>query len=160
MSPACGECPCFNLGVAHRRVARAFETELAPLGLTIAQAHCLSCLFAEDARLSKDVARELNVDAGTLTPMIDRLVRQGWVRRCPKDDDRRAVRLCLTEAALGMRWEIEARCRRASERLRGRFTPEEFDTFARVLSALAEEPPTSDAAHGETGDPTPSPIRV
>ena len=67
--------------------------------LTIAQAHFLSCLYEKDGLLAKDLARELEVDAGTLTPMIDRLERQGLVRRCPHPDDRRATRICLSDEA-------------------------------------------------------------
>ncbi len=101
-------CPCFNLGLAHRRVLRAYEDALAPLALTVAKAHALSVLFRHDGALSRDLARELSIDAGTLTPLIDRLEKQGLLTRCPHPDDRRASRLCLTEQAHRLRPSIEA----------------------------------------------------
>ena len=136
------QCPCFTLGLAHRKVARAFEEALAPLGLTIAQAHFLSCLYATDGQLPKDLARELGVDAGTLTPMIDRLERMGLVTRCPHPEDRRAIRLFLTEAAERIRPEVQARCDEVNERLMSKLSPEDYTRFLALVRQLTEEAET------------------
>jgi DNA-binding MarR family transcriptional regulator len=133
------QCPCFNLGLAHRKVVRAYEEALAPLNLTIAQAHFLSCLYEQDQQLGKDLARELGVDAGTLTPMIDRLERMGLVRRCPHPEDRRATRICLTEAAEKLREEVKSTCGAVNERLMSKFTPEDYERFLTLVRQFAEE---------------------
>jgi DNA-binding MarR family transcriptional regulator len=133
------QCPCFNLGLAHRKVVRAFEEALAPLNLTIAQAHFLSCLYDQDQQLGKDLARELGVDAGTLTPMIDRLERMGLVRRCPHPEDRRATRICLTAEAEQLRDEVRARCCQVNERLMGKFSKEEYERFLELLRQFGAE---------------------
>ncbi|MEB3328617.1 MAG: MarR family transcriptional regulator [Candidatus Sericytochromatia bacterium] len=135
-------CPCFNLGRAHRRVARVFEVALEPLGLTVAQAHCLHALFSRDGRPAKELARELQIDAGTLTPMLDRLERSGLVRRCPDPGDRRATRICLEERAHRLRPAVEAALESASARLAARLAPAEFVTLMRLLRRLVDEGPT------------------
>jgi DNA-binding MarR family transcriptional regulator len=132
------DCPCFQLGLAHKRVVRAFEEALAPLGLTIAQAHFLSCLYQQDAMLAKDLARELAVDAGTLTPMIDRLERQGLIRRCPDPSDRRATRLCLEPAGRRLQDDVEARCMGVKDGLESRVSPEALAQCLLVLKTLTE----------------------
>lgn len=38
------------------------------------------------------------LDNSTLTPIIDRLERDGWIARVPDSNDRRAVRIALTES--------------------------------------------------------------
>jgi DNA-binding MarR family transcriptional regulator len=144
-------CPCFNLGLAHRRVARAFEEALAPLNLTIAQVHFLSCLYEQDARLSKDLARELAVDAGTLTPMVDRLERMGLIRRCPHPEDRRASRICLEPAGRRLEAEIAVCCRTATERLMTKFSDEDYTQFMRLIRLLTE-----DAGEKEMRDASPA----
>lgn len=136
---AVNNCPCFNLGLAHRKVVRAYEEALAPLGLTIAQAHFLSCLYAQDQMLAKDLARELGVDAGTLTPMIDRLERMNLVRRCPHPEDRRATRICLTETAEALRERVEATCHAVNERLMSKFSTEDYERFLTLVRQFAEE---------------------
>ena len=129
-------CPCFNLGLAHRKVVRAYEEALAPLNLTIAQAHFLSCLYEKDGLLAKDLARELEVDAGTLTPMIDRLERQGLVRRCPHPDDRRATRICLSDEARALEPQVAARCREVNERLMSKLSEEDQARFLQLVRQL------------------------
>lgn len=138
---AIDDCPCFNLGLAHRKLLRAFEDALAPLGLTVAQAHGLSVLYCHDGQLAKELARELSVDAGTLTPMLDRLEKLGLVTRCPYPEDRRATRICLTERAHRLRPSIEAALAEASTRLAAKFTPEELETLMALVRRLVEDEP-------------------
>ena len=133
------QCPCFNLGLAHRKVVRAYEEALAPLGLTMAQAHFLSCLFDQDEQSPKDLARELGVDAGTLTPMMDRLERMGLVRRRPHPDDRRATRICLTEAGLALRDPVKERCGEVYERLMSKLSAEDYERFMQLVRQFAQE---------------------
>ena len=140
---AIDDCPCFNLGLAHRKLLRAFDDALAPLGLTVAQAHCLSALFCRDGLLAKDLARELSIDAGTLTPMLDRLEKQGLLTRCPHPEDRRATRLCLTERAHRLRPSLEAALREASAKLERKYTPEELETLLGLLRRLVDDEPVA-----------------
>ena len=58
-------------------------------------------------------ARQMRVSA--ITPLIDGLVRRGWVTRHPEPDDRRRVRLTLTAAGSDA---LSAGRSRAGERLR------------------------------------------
>ncbi len=44
------------------------------------------------------LCRNLGYDSGSMTRMLDRLVRLGLVQRCPSAEDGRAVTLSLTEA--------------------------------------------------------------
>ncbi|MDB5099011.1 MAG: MarR [Cyanobacteria bacterium RYN_339] len=154
---AVDRCLCFNLGLAHRKVARAFEEALAPLGLTMAQAHFLSCLFQQDAMRPVDLSRSLGVDAGTLTPMIDRLERLHLIRRCPDPEDRRAARICLEDAAWRIKPELEDRLKGATERLMGKFSPDEYASLLHLVQRLAGEEPdaTKVAAAAAAGGGTP-----
>lgn len=132
-------CLCFNLGLAHRKVSRAFEEALTPIGLTMAQAHFLSCLFASDAQRPVDLARSLGVDAGTLTPMIDRLERMALIRRCPHPEDRRAARICLEPAAWTLKPELERRMASATEHLRRKFSPDDYMALLCLVQRLVNE---------------------
>lgn len=142
------QCPCFNLGLAHRRVARAFEEALSPIHLTISQVHFLSCLYEQDGRLSRDLARELGVDACTLTPMVDRLERLGLIRRSPHPEDRRASLICLEPAGLELRPEIEARCTAVTERLLSKFSESDYAQFKRLIRLLTDEAQEKEARDG------------
>ena len=140
------DCPCFNLGLAHRKVVKAYEEALAPLGLTMAQAHFLSCLYDQDEQSPKDLARALGVDAGTLTPMMDRLERMGLVRRCPHPEDRRATRICLTESGLALRQGVRERCAEVYDRLISKLSAEDYDRFMQLVRQFAGEVESETAA--------------
>lgn len=140
------DCPCFNLGLAHRKVVKAYEEALAPLGLTMAQAHFLSCLYDQDQQSPKDLARALGVDAGTLTPMIDRLERLKLVRREPHPEDRRATYICLTPEGEALRVGVGERCAQVYDRLMTKFTPEEYERFLLLVRQFGEEAESEAAA--------------
>lgn len=66
-------------------------------GLTIAQMRLLWTLRDEDGQPVGALAEHLGVNPSTITGHIDRLVKQGLVRREEDADDRRIVRNYLTE---------------------------------------------------------------
>jgi DNA-binding MarR family transcriptional regulator len=148
------QCPCFNLGLAHRKLVKAFEEALAPLNLTIAQVHFLSCLYEQDAQSPKELARALAVDAGTLTPMIDRLERMGLVRRCPNPDDRRAMRICLNEAGLALKPAVQAQCQAVNDRLMSKFSPDDYEAFLQLVRQFASEAEADAAVRQAPGPAT------
>jgi DNA-binding MarR family transcriptional regulator len=94
-------------------------------------------LESEDAMGVRSLARAVGVSAPTATRMIDGLQARGLVVREPSPNDRRAVRLTLTdagrEAVLGYRERMLARRRALFEQL----APGERRAAARVLERLA-----------------------
>ena len=69
-------------------------------GLTIPQMRLLWTLRDEDGQPVGALAEHLGVNPSTITGHVDRLVRQGLVRREEDPDDRRIVRNFLTEDGL------------------------------------------------------------
>ena len=66
-------------------------------GLTIPQMRLLWTLRDEDGQPVGALAEHLGVNPSTITGHVDRLVRQGLVRREEDPDDRRIVRNYLTD---------------------------------------------------------------
>lgn len=66
-------------------------------GLTIAQMRVLWALRDQEGLPVGALAEQLGVNPSTITGHVDRLVRQGLVRRDEDADDRRVVRNFLTE---------------------------------------------------------------
>ena len=66
-------------------------------GLTLPQMRLLWTLRDEDGQPMGALAEHLGVNPSTITGHVDRLVRQGLVRREEDVDDRRIVRNFLTE---------------------------------------------------------------
>lgn len=77
-------------------IARQVDERMAEHDLTNRQWKPL--LMVQNCRCSTaaGLARELEVDSGAMTRMLDRLEGKGFLRRVPSADDRRVVKLELT----------------------------------------------------------------
>jgi DNA-binding MarR family transcriptional regulator len=76
------------------------ESELRPLGLTFARYEVLRLLsFAQSASMTMTrLGSLLQVHPTSVTSAVERLVRQGYVERLRREDDRRVVLAMLTDA--------------------------------------------------------------
>ncbi|HBS98860.1 MAG TPA: MarR family transcriptional regulator [Citreicella sp.] len=95
---------CFALYSATHAMQQAYRPHLDRLGLTYPQYLVLSALWTADAppRMG-DVARQLQLESNTLTPLLKRLEAAGLLIRRRDPEDERQVRLDLTEAGQQMR---------------------------------------------------------
>jgi len=79
--------------------AQLFDRLIAPHGLTMSQAWVLAHLFEDDELSQTEIARRMEVGTVTVGGLVDRLEAAGLVERRSEPTDRRAKRVCLTEAA-------------------------------------------------------------
>ena len=75
---------------------REVESRMAKLGLTDAQWKPLWMLKLGRADTAFELAREMSIDAGAMTRMLDRLAAKGLIERTRSETDRRVVHLRLT----------------------------------------------------------------
>ncbi|WP_394828776.1 MarR family winged helix-turn-helix transcriptional regulator [Pendulispora albinea] len=87
---------CFALYSASRALTRAYADLLEPLGLTYPQYLVLLVLWEEDGATVKRLGERLELDSGTLTPVLKRLEQQGIVARRRSAEDERVVHVHLT----------------------------------------------------------------
>ena len=90
---------CFSLYSAANSVTRLYRKLLHPYNLTYPQYLVLLVLWQQDGVAIKDVIGQLNMDSGTLSPIIKRLHQAGFIRKERIDEDERIVRLFLTDKA-------------------------------------------------------------
>lgn len=74
-----GELTALNQGIGERA------------GLREADLHCLDVISRDGPLGPSDVARRVGVHPATMTGVLDRLERGGWILREPHPNDRRAV---------------------------------------------------------------------
>ena len=74
----------------------AYAPLLQPLGLTYPQYLVLASLNSGDARTVGQLGAELRLDSNTLTPLLKRMERAGWLLRSRNAQDEREVLLSLT----------------------------------------------------------------
>ena len=85
--------------------------------LTLQQYRTLVILASGGPQRSVDLARQLSVAPSTVTRMCDRLARRNLIQRFHREDDRRPIWLCLTEAGKDLIGEVMLARRRELEDL-------------------------------------------
>jgi DNA-binding MarR family transcriptional regulator len=112
------------------------DREVASWGISSAQGAILIYIAHGRAERAADLAREHNYDTGSLTRMIDRLVKKGLLRRVPHANDRRAVTLELTAAGRRLAARLPAVAVKVLNRhLRG-FTRAELERLKGYLARM------------------------
>jgi MarR family transcriptional regulator, organic hydroperoxide resistance regulator len=99
---------CFSLYAASRAMTAAYGPLLEPLGLTYPQYLVMLVLWETDDVSVKDVGARLQLDSGTLTPLLKKLEAQGVLRRARDERDARVVRLTLTTAGKNLKRKAPA----------------------------------------------------
>jgi len=114
----------------------AVDREMAPLGVSAAQFVIVLNVAQQRATCAADLAREQSTDTGSMTRMIDRLVRKGLLRRTRDPKDRRVVRLELTEAGRKLARKLPpVAVKVLNQHLRG-FSEAEFEQLKSLLRRM------------------------
>jgi DNA-binding MarR family transcriptional regulator len=87
---------CFALYSASLAMSRLYRPLLAPLKLTYPQYLVMLVLWERDAQRVRDLGERLQLDSGTLTPLLKRLESLGYVERRRGAQDEREVFVHLT----------------------------------------------------------------
>lgn len=94
-------------GVANRMM-QLHKPFLKPLGLTFSQYLVMLELFAGTPRTVGDLGTRLNMETGTITPILKRLETAGKVTRARDVEDERRVLINLTSAGEALRDDVLA----------------------------------------------------
>jgi DNA-binding MarR family transcriptional regulator len=120
-----------------RRLRRGSIVQLAPLGLTYAQARVLRLVAAEGRPLRMaDLAAQLDVVPRSVTTMVDALTEAGFVARLADPGDRRSVLVALSDEGRRLLDGLEAARRDSAEEVFGGLDPDQRNQLHEVLEEL------------------------
>ncbi|MEV5544158.1 MarR family transcriptional regulator [Saccharopolyspora shandongensis] len=97
---------CFTLYAASRAVTSVYRPLLDAVGLTYPQYLVMLVLWQHGTAPVKDLVAVLQLDYGTLTPLIKRLEANGLLNRQRRADDERVVEIALTPEGAALRQRI------------------------------------------------------
>ncbi len=121
----------------HDALSRMDERAAARLGLARNDLRCLVMLAEVLPLAPRTIGAGLDLTSGSVTALLDRLERQGLVRRKPDPADRRGVLVAATPKAAARLAETYAPLAEALGKLAGRYGPERAGAAAKHLSDLA-----------------------
>ena len=105
-------------------------------GVTQTQFLVLSAVRAYARCTMSTLARTLHVSMPTVSGIVDRLVRAGYLHRIPQSEDRRQVVVELTQKGQHFFQQFEAVVRRRWEEVLVSLEPEELEAFYAVITKL------------------------
>ena len=97
---------CFSIYKAQKQFNHFYAKALAPYKLTYPQYITLLSLYEHGTMSVKDLGQTLELDSGTLTPLLKRLEKDDWIGRTRSTEDERRVDVTLTDKATSLRDEI------------------------------------------------------
>lgn len=125
---------CFSLYSASKAATALYRPMLERLGLTYPQYLVMTLLWGQDGLSVRELGAELELDSGTLSPLLKRLEAAGLVQRHRDARDERRVRIRLTDAGRA----LEPQAKALPDRLAASdgVAPEELRTLLETLDKV------------------------
>jgi DNA-binding MarR family transcriptional regulator len=151
-----------SVGYLIRRITallgQELEHEFEPCGLTNAQWVPLLKLYWGHASTVAELARGCDLDAGSMTRLLDRLEAKQLLRRVRSSDDRRVVNLELTDAGRTVASGIpDVLCQIQNEHLVG-FSQAEWETLVNLLTRILDTAQARAASNDKSHQPISEPV--
>ena len=129
-------CPCPSAEVAKAIATDLLDKHLIHLDITAAQFKVLFFIGQNRANTPGELCRELSIDSGSMTRMLDRLARKDLLLRAPCQNDRRSVRLSLSRAGQAVNDEAPRIAAAAMNELVGGLSRDELQTLTGLLDKI------------------------
>ncbi len=115
---------------------RILDTHLQDFGVTAAQFKVLIIVAQYGVDTPAELCRYLGLDSGSMTRMLDRLEQKGLITRGRCPEDRRQVRVVLSEDGQKLADRLPHIGAAAMNELVGVLAPEELETLAALLTKV------------------------
>ncbi|MDG5472455.1 MarR family transcriptional regulator [Jeotgalibacillus sp. ET6] len=126
---------CFPFYAISKEISKRYRPLLAPLNLTYPQYLVMLVLWEQDFIPLKSIGERLQLDSGTLTPLINKLIEMGYVKKTRNPEDERQLVITLTEKGGAVKEDAQEIPAKINEVLG--LDEEEFIRYRRLLDELA-----------------------
>ncbi|HPF44471.1 MAG TPA: MarR family transcriptional regulator [Syntrophomonadaceae bacterium] len=97
---------CYSLKATMKKVEKHIGQELEKYGVSMAQSFVLFSLLENDGATLSEIGALAHIENSSLTTMVDKLEKEGLVERSLFPQDRRVIRLFLTDAGRKLALEV------------------------------------------------------
>ena len=125
---------CFPLYAAAREIVGLYTPYLKPLGLTYTQYLVFLVLWEKDGITVGEICEKLILDNGTLSPLLKKMEKDGFLEKARSIEDDRVVIVSLTEKGR----EMQQKAKDVPKRVAGciNFPQEKSQTLYTLLYEL------------------------
>ena len=129
----------FLIAKIHQITNRIFKQMLKEYGikeLNPGQGRILFALWQKDGISIRELSKKTQLTKSTLTTMLDRLASAGFLKRGDDVDDRRIIRVSLSEKSKNLQKKYVDVSKKMTEVFYGTLTEEEIDQFEGYLRTI------------------------
>ena len=106
----------YQVNLLARLFERALRERIAPHGVVPGQFPALLCLYEQDGLTQAEIGGRVQIEQPTIANTLQRMERDGLIRRVADPDDRRRVRIHLTPQARALEPTLAAVAREINAR--------------------------------------------
>ena len=129
---------CFPMYACGRKIVAAYTPYLKPLGLTYTQYVVFMVLWEKESISVGQLGSTLHLDAGTLTPLLKHLEKEGYIIRARSKEDERVTVITITKKGNA----LKAKCKDIPEKIAAgsrALTEKEAKELYRLLYKFLED---------------------
>ncbi len=133
------DCPFYLITRASLVVTAQLKSALSAAGIGQVRPSYLPVmmsLWESDGLKVIELGQRAGLEPSTMTGLLDRMERDGFLSRAPDPDDRRAQRVRLTDQGRSVRPAVEQIVDEALETVLARVSPTEQDRLVKTLRAI------------------------
>jgi DNA-binding MarR family transcriptional regulator len=127
----------FQLRMAQIASFQSFAQHAQDVGLSPGRFAALMLIDRNPGISQTALSRAIGSDKSTLTPVLDNLVKRGWVSRVRTESDRRLYELRLTDMGRKVMREMYERAQRHESELDAIVGPRDRANFLKILRKIA-----------------------
>ncbi|MCK5828561.1 MarR family transcriptional regulator [Candidatus Bipolaricaulota bacterium] len=121
-----------------RMSGHRLQGHMHKIGLNRGQGFALVHLWNNDGVTQTDLSRSMHISPASVTNMLQRMERDGWIERKRDETDQRVVRVYLTVKANDTRKQARRVFQEMEDALNSIYTAEEQSTLKQLLMKLHE----------------------
>jgi DNA-binding MarR family transcriptional regulator len=119
-----------------RLLAQALAARIAPYGVVPGQFAQLLALFEQDGLTQRELCDRVRIEQATMAKTLQRMQRDGLVRCVPDPDDRRRIRVYLTDQARAIERDLAAAARSVNASATDGLTDAETASYLNLTARL------------------------
>ncbi len=128
----------YQIGLLSRLFDRRLQEVLKEQGVAPGQFAPLVMLFEQDGLTQAELCRRINVEQPTMANTLERMERDGLIKRKADTVDKRRALVHLTARAREMRDAVMENARAVAGRAVQRLSPADQDDMFRLLARMVE----------------------
>jgi len=145
----------FQIGRVARLLRQRFDIGAKRLGFTRAQWHAIKVIRHNEGSSQRCIAEILEMGEVTAGRLIAKLEADGWVQRCPDQNDGRVSRVYLASGAATVLGALDTISAEEGRRALQGFSPQDIARLSRYLDMIARNLARPPEACAEGAKPVP-----